>query len=113
RRKPLILSLIVYVAASAACIFAPNIYIFIALRFAQGFSAAAGLVISRAIVRDVSDGPELTRLFALLMVINNLVPLLAPSMGGGILLFSDWKGVFFTLSVVGLILLLITAFRLP
>src|SRR5690606_16175865 len=76
-------------------------------------AAAAGLVISRAIVRDVSDGPELTRLFALLMVINNLVPLLAPSMGGGILLFSDWKGVFFTLSIVGLVLLLITAFRLP
>lgn len=113
RRKPLIISLFIYVIASAACIFAPNIYIFIALRFAQGFAASAGLVISRAIVRDVSSGPELTRLFALLMVVNNLVPLLAPSVGSGVLLFADWKGIFLALSLLGVILLLITAFRLP
>ncbi|MGO1058267.1 Bcr/CflA family efflux MFS transporter [Planococcus sp. FY231025] len=113
RRKPLIISLVIYVIASAACIFAPNIYIFIALRFAQGFAASAGLVISRAIVRDVSSGAELTRLFALLMVVNNLVPLLAPSVGSGVLLFADWKGIFMALSLLGITLLLITAFRLP
>lgn len=112
RRKPLIISLAIYVIASAACIFAPNIFIFILMRFAQGFAASAGLVISRAIVRDVSSGAELTRLFALLMVVNNLVPMLAPSVGSGVLLFSDWKGIFLTLSFLGLILLLITAFRL-
>ncbi|MDN7242467.1 Bcr/CflA family efflux MFS transporter [Planococcus sp. N028] len=112
RRKPLIISLIVYVLASAACMFAPNIGIFIALRFAQGFAASAGLVISRAIVRDVSSGAELTRLFALLMVVNNLVPLLAPSVGSGVLIFGDWKGIFLALSVLGLVLLLITAFRM-
>lgn len=113
RRKPLIISLAIYVIASAACIFAPNIFIFVLLRFAQGFAASAGLVISRAIVRDVSSGAELTRLFALLMVVNNLVPLLAPSVGSGVLLFSDWKGIFLALSLLGLILLLISAFRLP
>ncbi|AQQ54851.1 multidrug effflux MFS transporter [Planococcus lenghuensis] len=113
RRKPLIAALAVYAGASVACIFAPNIAVFIALRFAQGFAAAAGLVISRAIVRDVSSGAELTRLFALLMLVNNLVPLLAPSIGGGILLFADWQAIFGTLSVLGVILLLITIFRLP
>ena len=113
RRKPLIISLAIYVIASAACVFAPNIFIFVLLRFAQGFAASAGLVISRAIVRDVSSGAELTRLFALLMVVNNLVPLLAPSVGSGVLLFSDWKGIFLALSLLGLILLLISAFRLP
>ncbi len=112
RRKPLIISLAIYVIASAACIFAPNIFIFILMRFAQGFAASAGLVISRAIVRDVSSGTELTRLFALLMVVNNLVPMLAPSVGSGVLYFSDWKGIFLTLSFLGLVLLLITAFRL-
>ncbi len=112
RRKPLIISLAIYVIASAACIFAPNIFIFILMRFAQGFAASAGLVISRAIVRDVSSGAELTRLFALLMVVNNLVPMLAPSVGSGVLYFSDWKGIFLTLSFLGLVLLLITAFRL-
>lgn len=112
RRKPLIISLLVYAIASAACIFAPNIYIFVALRFVQGFAASGGLVISRAIVRDVSSGAELTRLFALLMVVNNLVPLLAPSVGSGVLLFGDWKVIFLVLTVLGLILLLISAFRL-
>lgn len=112
RRKPLIIFLIVYAIASVACIFAPNIYVFVGLRFVQGFAASAGLVISRAIVRDVSSGAELTRLFALLMVVNNLVPLLAPSFGSGVLLFADWRGIFLTLSLLGLVLLLVTAFRL-
>ena len=112
RRKPLIIFLAAYALASAACVFAPNIYIFIALRFVQGFAASAGLVISRAIVRDVSSGAELTRLFALLMVVNNLVPLLAPSVGSGVLLFADWKGIFLILSLLGIVLLFISAFSL-
>ncbi|MBD8014357.1 multidrug effflux MFS transporter [Planococcus wigleyi] len=112
RRKPLLISLVAYAIASVACIFAPNIYIFILLRFVQGFAASGGLVISRAIVRDVSSGAELTRLFALLMVVNNLVPLLAPSVGSGVLLFADWRGIFLVLTVLGIVLLLISAFRL-
>lgn len=113
RRKPLIISLSLYALASAACMFAPNITLFVVLRFAQGLAASAGLVISRAIVRDVSSGAELTRLFALLMVVNNLVPLLAPSVGSGILLFADWRGVFLILTILGVVLFLITTFRLP
>lgn len=112
RRKPLLISLVAYIVASVACIFAPNIYIFVLLRFVQGFAASGGLVISRAIVRDVSNGAELTRLFALLMVVNNLVPLLAPSVGSGVLLFADWRGIFFVLTVLGIVLLLVSAFRL-
>lgn len=112
RRKPLLISLVAYIVASVACIFAPNIYIFVLLRFVQGFAASGGLVISRAIVRDVSNGAELTRLFALLMVVNNLVPLLAPSVGSGVLLFADWRGIFLVLTVLGIVLLLVSAFRL-
>ncbi|EGA91288.1 drug resistance transporter, Bcr/CflA subfamily protein [Planococcus donghaensis MPA1U2] len=112
RRKPLLISLIVYIGASIACIFAPNIYVFIFLRFIQGFAASGGLVISRAIVRDVSHGPELTRLFALLMVIGNLVPLIAPSIGSGVLLVADWKGVFMLLTLLGIFLLVLSASRL-
>lgn len=113
RRNPLIVSLLVYALASAACMFAPNIFVFVALRLLQGFAASAGLVISRAIVRDVSSGAELTRLFALLMVVNNLVPLLAPAFGSGVLLVADWTGIFLVLTLLGVVLLLITAFRLP
>lgn len=112
RKSPLIIFLIAYAIASTACIFAPNIYVFIGLRFIQGFAASAGLVISRAIVRDVSSGAELTRLFALLMVVNNLVPLLAPSVGSTVLLFADWKWIFLFLTALGLVLLVISALRL-
>ncbi|MGE6369382.1 multidrug effflux MFS transporter [Planococcus kocurii] len=112
RRKPLLISLVAYIVASIACIFAPNIYLFVFLRFIQGLAASGGLVISRAIVRDVSSGPELTRLFALLMVIGNLVPLIAPSIGSGVLLFADWKGIFMLLTTLGIVLLLLSAFRL-
>lgn len=112
RRTPLLISLVAYMVASVACIFAPNIYIFVLLRFVQGFAASGGLVISRAIVRDVSNGAELTRLFALLMVVNNLVPLLAPSVGSGVLLFADWRGIFLVLTLLGLVLLLVSAFQL-
>ncbi|ANU14545.1 hypothetical protein B481_1645 [Planococcus halocryophilus Or1] len=112
RRKPLLISLMAYIGASIACIFAPNIYIFVFLRFVQGLAASGGLVISRAIVRDVSQGPELTRLFALLMVIGNLVPLIAPSIGSGVLLFADWKGIFVLLTVLGIFLLVLSTSRL-
>src|SRR5690625_3457180 len=72
RRKPLVIFLGLYFAASLACAFAPTIQIFIGARFMQGFAAAGGIVISRAVVRDVYVGRELTKFFALLMLINNL-----------------------------------------
>lgn len=112
RRKPLMLFLILYFLASLACAFAPTISIFIATRFIQGFSAAAGLVLSRAMVRDLYSGRELTKFFALIMLINNLAPILAPIGGSGILSFTDWSGVFLVLSAIGILLLLIVSFKL-
>ncbi|MGI8386884.1 MFS transporter [Robertmurraya sp. P23] len=60
RRKPLIISMVLYFLSSFACVFVPNIGVFIALWFIQGFSASAGIVISRAIVSDMYSGVELT-----------------------------------------------------
>lgn len=112
RKKPLVAALIVYLAASILCAFAPNIGLFIAARFLQGFAASAGIVISRAVVRDVYSGRELTKFFALLMLINNLAPIIAPLLGGGILAFSDWKGIFITLSFIGLLLVVVVIWRM-
>lgn len=107
RKKPLVIALIVYLAASILCAIAPNIGLFIAARFLQGFAASSGIVISRAVVRDVYSGRELTKFFALLMLINNLAPIIAPLLGGGILAFWDWKGIFIILSFIGLLLAVI------
>ncbi|MGX9134941.1 multidrug effflux MFS transporter [Rummeliibacillus sp. JY-2-4R] len=112
RRKPLLIFLILYLIASLTCAFAPNIYFFITSRFIQGFAAAGGLVISRAVVRDVYSGKELTKFFALLMVVNNLGPIVAPIAGGSILAFTDWTGVFLVLACIGMVLFLTSAWKL-
>lgn len=112
RRIPLIIFLTLYFLASIACAFAPNIYIFIAARFTQGFAAAAGIVISRAVVRDIYSGRELTKFFALLMLINNLAPILAPIAGGGILKFTKWNGVFIVLGAIGVLLVYLVTWKL-
>ncbi|AMQ06352.1 Bcr/CflA family multidrug efflux MFS transporter [Sporosarcina sp. resist] len=112
RKKPLLIALIVYFVASVLCVFSPNIGFFIAARFLQGFAAAAGIVISRAVVRDLYSGRELTKFFALLMLINNLAPILAPVLGGGILAFTEWTGVFAVLSAIGFLLFVIVLWRM-
>jgi DHA1 family bicyclomycin/chloramphenicol resistance-like MFS transporter len=112
RRKPLLIFLIMYLVASVICAISPSIYLFIAARFLQGFAAAGGLVISRAIVRDVYSGRELTKFFALLMLVGNLGPIVAPIVGGGVLAVTNWNGVFIVLAIVGLILFLTVSLKL-
>lgn len=112
RKKPLRVFLIMYLITSVICAFSPNIYIFIGARFMQGFAAAGGLVISRAIVRDVYSGRELTKFFALLMLVGNLGPIVAPIAGGIILAFTNWSGVFLVLACIGIVLFLIVLWKL-
>ncbi|WHY02526.1 Bcr/CflA family multidrug efflux MFS transporter [Neobacillus sp. DY30] len=112
RRKPLRTFLMLYLIASIICAFAPNIYTFIGARFIQGFAAAGGLVISRAIVRDLYSGRELTKFFSLLMLVGNLGPIVAPIAGAIILAFTDWSGVFLVLSCIGIVLVLMVSWKL-
>lgn len=112
RRKPLRIFLFLYLIASVICAFAPNIYTFIGARFIQGFAAAGGLVISRAIVRDLYSGRELTKFFSLLMLVGNLGPIVAPIAGAIILAFTDWSGVFLVLSCIGIVLVLMVSWKL-
>lgn len=112
RRKPLLTFLGLYLLSSLICAIAPNIYMLIGARFIQGFAAAGGLVISRAVVRDLYSGRELTKFFATLMLIGNLGPIVAPIIGGAILSFASWKVVFLVLTCVGIILTLVVAFKL-
>ena len=108
RRKPLLVSMILYFIASIGCAFAPSIGTFIAVRFIQGFFAAAGLVISRAIVRDLYSGVELTKFFALLTTIASVTPLLSPLAGGVVTSFTSWIGVFIFTAILGVYLTIIT-----
>lgn len=114
RRKPLLVSISLFALASLLCAFAPNITTFVAARFLQGFTASAGIVLSRAVVRDVFSGRELTKFFALLMVINATAPMIAPMAGGAILLlpFANWNTIFYFLSLLGLFIVMTIALRL-
>ncbi|MFJ6411870.1 Bcr/CflA family efflux MFS transporter [Terribacillus saccharophilus] len=104
RRKPLLISMLLYFLVSIACAFAPNIGMFIVLRFFQGFVASAGLVISRAIVRDRYSGVEMVKFMALLTMISNVAPLISPTAGSAVTTFTSWIGVFIFLGILGLIL---------
>ena len=101
RRKPLLICIFLFALSSLFCALSPNITILVAARFLQGFTASAGLVLSRAIVRDVFTGRELSKFFSLLMVITAVAPMVAPMTGGAILLlpFATWHTIFHVLTI--------------
>ncbi|GGG22629.1 multidrug effflux MFS transporter [Paenibacillus abyssi] len=101
RRTPLIVGMTTFVAISLLCALATSINALLILRFLQGLAGAAGLVIARAIARDSFDGPELTKFYALLTLIGGAGPIVAPLVGGQLLLFTSWQGVFVALAVFG------------
>ncbi|MEU6607644.1 multidrug effflux MFS transporter [Streptomyces shenzhenensis] len=113
RRRPLLAGLAVYVVATALCAVAPTVEALVALRLAQGLAGAAGIVIARAVVRDLYDGIAMARFFSTLMLISGAAPIVAPLIGGQILRVTDWRGVFVLLTVVGAGLTTVVWLRLP
>ncbi|WP_078548500.1 Bcr/CflA family efflux MFS transporter [Litchfieldia alkalitelluris] len=108
RKRPLLISISLFAVSSFLCALAPNIETLIVARFLQGFTASAGIVLSRAVVRDVFSGKELAKFFALLMSINATAPMLAPMAGGAILLFpfASWNTIFLFLSLIGVFIVI-------
>nr|WP_092074459.1 Bcr/CflA family multidrug efflux MFS transporter [Dendrosporobacter quercicolus]NSL49665.1 Bcr/CflA family multidrug efflux MFS transporter [Dendrosporobacter quercicolus DSM 1736]SDM96121.1 MFS transporter, DHA1 family, bicyclomycin/chloramphenicol resistance protein [Dendrosporobacter quercicolus] len=104
RKGPLMAGLAFYVLSSLLCVVAPTIELFIVMRFIQGLAGSAGVVISRAAVRDLYSGPELTRFFSLLMLVNGVAPVIAPVLGGQVLQFTSWRGIFVILTGLGVIM---------
>jgi len=104
RRLPMLLGLAVYALCSLLCAFSPNIWWLIGLRALQGFSGAAGMVVSRAVVRDLFSGTALTKFLTLLMIVNGAGPIIAPIVGGQLLRFTSWRGVFVVLCLVGIVM---------
>lgn len=109
RRRPLCVGVAAYAAASLLCVIAPSVTVLILLRFIQGMAGAAGIVIARAIVRDLYSGIAVARFFSLLMIVNGLAPILAPIIGGQLLHFTSWRGVFVTLTIIGILLFVAAA----
>jgi len=113
RRLPVLVGTALFAAASLACVFAPSIGVLVALRFLQGVGGAAGIVIGRAVVRDLYSGDASAKLFSSLMLVGGVAPILAPVWGAQVLAFTTWQGVFVVLAVIGVALLLAAAVALP
>lgn len=104
-RKPVLLvSLLIYVVASGAAMFAPSFQALILCRCVQGLSAGGASVVSRAIVRDIYDGPQAQRVMSHIMMIFGIAPAIAPVLGGWILLAGPWPLIFGFLAVYGVLL---------
>ena len=106
RKLPLIVGNLLCVISGIICAFAPSIEILLLGRFLQGLTGSVGVVIAKAIAQDFASGQELTKLFALLMMVNGLAPVLAPLIGGQLLLFTTWRVIFVILAVFSAILLI-------
>lgn len=112
RKRPLYAGLTLYVLASIGCALAPNIETLIALRFVQAVGGCAGIVIARAMVRDLFDHHSSAKVFSMLVLVLGVAPILAPVAGGYMLKFSSWRAIFVFLTVFGIGCLIASAFAL-
>lgn len=113
RRMPLLIGNLLYVGASLACALAPNVDMLIAARFLQAFGSCAGMVIARAMVRDLFEPREGARVMSLLMLVMGVAPILAPLLGGYMLVWFDWHSIFWFLAGFGLLTMVVARIGLP
>lgn len=112
RLRPLTLSLVLLFIASVGCALAQDIHQLLLARLFEGLAGAGGAVLSRAVARDMYSGHELTRFFALLMLVNGLAPIGAPVLGGALMTLLNWRGIFLVLGATALLLILLARWKL-
>jgi DHA1 family bicyclomycin/chloramphenicol resistance-like MFS transporter len=113
RRRPLLIAMSVFILASIACLAATDVTWMIIARYILGFSAAAGFVINNAFIRDVATGDNASRLYSTQAAISSLAPVIAPLVGGQLLLLGDWHIVFIFLAGLGVVVLAMAAWLMP
>jgi MFS transporter, DHA1 family, multidrug resistance protein len=112
RRLPLIVGTAIHIVASLLCAIAPNVAVLGLFRGLQGLGAAAAAVVAMAVVRDLFTGRAAATVLSRLMLVMGVAPVLAPSLGGGILLVGSWRWVFGALTILGVALLVLAVFSL-
>ncbi len=113
RKKPLFIGLLIYILASAGCAFIEDIDSFIVLRFIQAIGSCAATVASVAMVRDLFPVSENAKVFALLMLVLSVSPMVAPTVGGYVTVAFGWHTVFLILLGLGLFNLIASWLWLP
>lgn len=113
RKIPLVIGLFIYIAASVGCVFIQTADGLILLRFVQALGSCAGMVASRALVRDYFPASETAKIFSLLMLVIGVSPILAPTIGGSVIHLWGWHYIFAFLAVLTTIITLGVVFILP
>ncbi|MGC9220777.1 MAG: multidrug effflux MFS transporter [Solirubrobacteraceae bacterium] len=113
-RRPIVLAgLVSFIVTSLLCAISPSIWVLIVVRLLQGFAGAAGIAIGRAVVRDMYVGTDAARIFAVVLAINGVSPIVAPLAGAAILTVGTWRTVFVALALIGVVLLVMTLAFVP
>lgn len=113
RKAPLYFGLVLFAVASVGCALAPDIHTLVVLRFIQGLGACAGMVVPRAVVRDLHTGHDAARLMSLLMLVFSVSPILAPLAGSVLIETVGWRSVFWAVTVAGVLGIVLLATSLP
>ena len=112
RKAPLFFGIVLYAASSVMAALTPSLEGLVVARFLQGIGGCAGMVIARAIVRDLFDERDSARMLTTLMLVMGLAPILAPLVGGQLLAAFGWQSIFWVLTGFGLVCLALVAFAL-
>ena len=113
RRRVILAALVVYVGTAVGCVLAPSFAWLLAFRIVQGLSAGAGMIVGRAMIRDVFDGVEAQNLMAHITMIFGIAPAAAPVIGGWAHEAFGWQGGFGVLTVLSSVLLVACVAVLP
>lgn len=113
RKLPLYIGLTLFAIGGIGCALAPDITTLNIFRFIQGIGACAGMVISRAVVRDLHTGIEAARMMSLLMLVFSISPILAPLTGSIVIGLADWRAVFWVVTVAAVLGIVMIATLLP
>jgi DHA1 family bicyclomycin/chloramphenicol resistance-like MFS transporter len=113
RKPPLYASLLVFIAASAACAVSPSIPVMSIARLVQAVGACGGAVMSRAMVTDLFPAKELRRIFSMLVLVLGVSPVIAPLIGSYLLVWFGWNSAFIVQALLGTVCLVGMHFRLP
>ncbi len=113
RRIPLMLGFIVFTLSTIGCALAPSLTWLAIFRTTAAFGASAGMVIARAVVRDLSEGQAAAIMMSRLMLVMGVAPILAPTVGGAILAFAQWRVIFWVLTLYGIACVILAWKMLP
>jgi DHA1 family bicyclomycin/chloramphenicol resistance-like MFS transporter len=113
RRGPLMVGLGLYTLASTGCALSPTLGVLTVMRMLAAFGGSAGMVIPRAIVRDMADGHAAAKLMSQLMLVMGVAPILAPTLGGALMSVASWRVIFWVATGYGLVAMALVTVALP